>query len=179
MKFFPEQFIREGETSELFADRVQRIVANGLQLVCSNLDRENIRQMWSDYEKNQQEQQEEQSRRQERHRVDAQSGDIGRVVSQVKSVLPHISYEIVREHVILTSSSDVDTVITSILDAGVSLEQTAAADVSPTANATTPTKSAKAASAASPGKFQSYESRKANLLSEARSRYLAKHQASL
>lgn len=146
--------------------------------------------MWSDYEKNQQEQQaeqeqerREQSRRQERHRVDAQFGDIARVLSQVKSVLPHISYEIVREHVILTSSGDVDTVITSILDAGVSLEAAAASGVSPTANAATqsPTKSQESPVAvkASPGKFQSYESRKASLLSEARSRYLAKLQASL
>ncbi len=180
VKFFPEQFLKENEPTEVFADRVQRIIANGLRLVCSNLDRENIRQMWTDYEKNQLERQERQEhihRQQERQRDDALFGDVARIVSQVKNVLPYVSYEVVREHVVLTSSSDVDTVITSILDAGVELE--AATNPTTTSPAKpiqkSPAVSNSSPSSASPAKFQSYETRKTNLLSEARKRYLAKH----
>ena len=136
--------------------------------------------MWTDYEKNQLERQERQEhihRQQERQRDDALFGDVARIVSQVKNVLPYVSYEVVREHVVLTSSSDVDTVITSILDAGVELE--AATNTTTTSPAKpiqkSPAVSNSSPSSASPAKFQSYETRKTNLLSEARKRYLAKH----
>ncbi len=182
MTFFPEQLLKENETSEQFADRVQKTIASGLDLVCSNIDRESIRQMWSDYERNIQEQEErernseEQRRRQvTQTRRDVNFADASRVTLQVQNVLPHISYETVREHMSMTSSNDVDTILTSILDAGVSLEE-------PTERLSTIKVAVRETSSNQPvlktpekGKFISYETRKFNLLNDARKRYLAKN----
>lgn len=170
VRFLPEQFLKENESSEQFASRVQKLIANGLDIVCSNLDGENIRQMWIDYEKNQRERQEQadmlqnaQNQRQETH-----FADVSRVALQVKNVLPYVTYDKIREHVILTSSNDIDTIITSILDSECQEPSQQPIQMEPK-------KVTSEKSTAKKNTFQSFESRKFNLLNEARNRFLAKN----
>lgn len=172
MKFFQEQFPNEHETSEYFADRIQKTIASGLSLVCSNIDHESIRQTWLDYKKSLQEQHEQEEQLNFTNRQSESFSDISRVITQVQNVLPNISNEIVREHVQLTSSNDIDTIITSILDSGVSLESPPVTDFKIVKKSQeiktlkkTPVK----------GTFQNYETRKFNLLNDARKRYFAKN----
>ncbi len=181
VKFFPEQTLKENEPSEQFADRVQKLIASGLGLICSNIDRVSIRQMWVDYEKSIRDQEELERNAQERRRlqvtqtgIDFGFADTTRVTLQVQNVLPNISYETVREHMMITSSNDVDTILTSILDSDAvtldSKEDRSAVKVN-----TTIVKEKPVLKTPEKGKFISYETRKFNLLNEARKRYLAKN----
>lgn len=176
VQIFPDQNIKPGESGEQFADRIQKVIAT--HLVCSNLDRENIRQMWKDYEKNQQEkhelleQQRETTNRQFYQNQEMfQFSEINRVASQVKNVLPDASFDTIKHHMIRTSSNDIDTIITSILDSSGSVSP----DPVPTPAKSVP-KAASLKKSPAMGTFQSYETRKQNLLNEARERFLSKNQ---
>lgn len=177
VQMFPEQNLKPGESSEQFADRIQKLIATNL--VCSNLDRENMRQMWKDYEKNQQEQQELLEQRREvanrqyyQTQATFQAAEVNRVAAHVKNVLPDASVDMVKVHMIRTSSNDIDTIITSILDSGID-------------NSPSPVPSPAKQAHKSPvnvkkqpviGTFQNYETRKKNLINEARERFLSKNQ---
>ncbi len=187
----------ENETSEQFAQRIQTLIGSELKLKCTDITYESLKQTFKNYkqyleQQNRLRNQEINSagggggRRRNVHRSQPETSsvsfsDISRVALQIKDILPDVSFETIKQHINLTASLDIDTVIASILDSN-SFESTTTTNNnnknnttdSATAASSGQTRTSQKSNFKNNNSYISYEERKFTLLNEARQRYLAK-----
>ena len=184
----------ENETSEQFAQRIQTLIGNELKLKCTDITYESLKQTFKNYKQYLEQQtrlrnQETNSasgggsRRRHGHRGQSETSsvsfsDISRVALQIKDILPDVSFETIKQHINLTASLDIDTVIASILDSN-SFESTTNNNKNNTTDPATVASSGQTGTSQKSNfknnnSYISYEERKFTLLNEARQRYLAK-----
>lgn len=178
----------ENETSEQFAQRIQTLIGNELKLKCTDITYESLKQTFKNYKQYLEQQtrlrnQESNSasggggRRRNVHRGQSETSsvsfsDISRVALQIKDILPDVSFETIKQHINLTASLDIDTVIASILDSN-SFNKNNTTDPATVASSGQ-TGTSQKSNFKNNNSYISYEERKFTLLNEARQRYLAK-----
>lgn len=188
--FLDLQYKKDLATSELFAQHVRQLIASKLELQMSESSFMDLKHIWLDYKK-------ELNAAPKVNLLNRNSSsmsfsDISKLALQIKEILPHVSYDIIQQHIRNSSTLDIDTVIESILDSTNSTEplqqdsellpQFSRSISTPTVvNNSKPTfQTSKSViqleTKPKPvNQFKSYEERKFDLLNEARKRYLAKN----
>lgn len=176
----------DNETSEEFAKRVQNLIASKLHIKSSDLEHEQLKQVFTNYQRNLQLQR--QTRPVVMNRARSSNSlsfsDISRLALQIKDILPDVSFETIQRHVQQSSSVDIDTIIASILDSNeadssinTSNQNESLQQVGTSLNSQSSSSSLKQNTSTSSlsNKMKSYEEKKFDLLNEARKRYLAKN----
>ena len=188
VEFLGEQFMNENETSKQFAERVRSLIADRLHLTRSELSHEGLRHIFLNYkqhlaneQRQQQQQQNEMSRRS--HNSTRRStnnsisfGDVSRVALQIKDILPDVSFEMIKHHINISASLDIDTLIASILDSNEPLVSESSTRSRSQTDASASSATIQPTVKPTPkNTYKSYEERKFTLLNESRQRYLSKH----
>ncbi len=184
IEFLPEQCINENETSKQFAERIRTTIADHLHLTRSDLSHEGLRQIFLNYKQylaneHRRQQQNETNRRIQNSTIRRDNsisfGDISRVALQIKDILPDVSFEMIKHHINLSASLDIDTLIASILDSNEPTVPVSSNGLNNQANVSVGASVQSNVKLTSKITYKSYEERKFNLLNEARQRYLSKH----
>jgi hypothetical protein len=176
----------ENETSEEFAKRIQNLIASKLGIKSSDLEHEQLKQVFTNYQRNLQHQR--QARPSSINRARSSNSlsfsDISRLALQIKDILPDVSFETIQRHVQQSSSVDIDTIIASILDSNeadssinTSNQNESLQQVGTSLNSQSSSSSLKQNTSTSSlsNKMKSYEEKKFDLINEARKRYLSKN----
>jgi hypothetical protein len=197
-----EEARKPSESAEQFAERLRALMSSKLSLKNINqLSHSDFSDIWNSFVR-------EERQRLHLPRTDSNSSvgstisrnnsesqmsfsDISKLALQIKDILPDVSFETIQQHVRLSTTLDIDTVIASILDASsnqthedvsndsseiLSRVNSAPSNLSSSFNASPPKlATSRSFKSFANSSFCSYEERKFALLNEARQRYLAKH----
>jgi ancient ubiquitous protein 1 len=192
------------ETSDQLNDRVRNILAKNLNFELSDLDGNQIKYVWSAYERHlesliQQQQRQQQNINNTNRRTenrDISFDEISRLALQIKDILPNVSFETIQRHVQKSSTLDLESILASILDSNdhelnedentnnnnnsFGNDSSSLLPMTSMTKTTSPVSMKRNDSSSSTAlnnkrSYRSFQERKFELLNDARQRYLAKH----
>lgn len=181
LNFLPSESKKDNEAIEELTERTRNKIANELKIQCSKLGLEDLKNIWTNYNRilmnrnNNRNRNQQTNSNQNRPNNLMSFADISRLALQIKDILPDVSFDIIQQHIRSAPLLDIDTIIASILDSN--YQENQASSIPSTSNPSSSSRAGLQETKSSKNlSYLSYEEKKFNLLNEARKRYLAKQE---
>ncbi|RNA35589.1 ancient ubiquitous 1 [Brachionus plicatilis] len=156
-----KQSRQSDEPIERFAQKVGQSIASKLGLNLCDFDSQDFESVWNQHQ----------------NQAEAKNDQNGRLALQIKQILPDVTIETIEQHIRLSSSLDIDTVMASILDSDSQESSLLRSESTPVVNQprlVLPSSKSNIFPTRKERKNISFEERKFELVNEARKRYLSR-----